>query len=440
MISRHVCIALSVVLSSPLAAQSEFVATVAGHALLPAQTLIPAPGDAPVFLQSAGKFAVTEEPARSTDAPTDGQSLPFDGQPVQGFSGIRHLGDGRYLVLTDNGFGTQANSPDAMLMFHEIEPNFDTGDVKVLKTTFLQDPDSLVPFLLTTEASEQRYLTGGDLDLEGIQPIGDLFYLGDEFGPFLLAADSSGRIVEFHESFIDETEIQSPDNYKTVTPDPDGELTFNLKRSRGYEGLAASTDGNLLFPMLEGALYDRETGNFENLDGRQFVRILEFSVTDSDWTGRSFRYVLENDEHAIGDFNFIDETRALVIERDGGQGDASLACEGDRTEGCFENPARFKRVYLIDFDGVEDGGTVRKVAFLDLLNMADPDGIARSGQRDDGTFSFPFVTIENVDRVDETHIVVANDNNFPFSKGRDVVERDDNEFVLLEVEAFLQAK
>jgi hypothetical protein len=30
----------------------------------------------------------------------------------------------------------------------------------------------------------------------------------------------------------------------------------------------------------------------------------------------------------------------------------------------------------------------------------------------------PFLTIENVDRVDDTHIVVGNDNNLPFSAGR----------------------
>lgn len=42
--------------------------------------------------------------------------------------------------------------------------------------------------------------------------------------------------------------------------------------------------------------------------------------------------------------------------------------------------------------------------------------------------------------VDPTHIVVGNDNNFPDSAGRALDENDDNEFVLLEVEDFLQAK
>ena len=52
----------------------------------------------------------------------------------------------------------------------------------------------------------------------------------------------------------------------------------------------------------------------------------------------------------------------------------------------------------------------------------------------------PFVTIENVDRVDDTHIVVGNDNNLPFSSSRDPNKADDNELVLLEVEGLLKAK
>ena len=52
----------------------------------------------------------------------------------------------------------------------------------------------------------------------------------------------------------------------------------------------------------------------------------------------------------------------------------------------------------------------------------------------------PFNTIENVDVVDATHIIVGDDNNLPFSAGRALDKADDNEFVLLEVGDFLAAK
>ena len=54
--------------------------------------------------------------------------------------------------------------------------------------------------------------------------------------------------------------------------------------------------------------------------------------------------------------------------------------------------------------------------------------------------AFPFFTIENVDRVDEHHIVVGNDNNLPFSSSREPNKADDNELVLLRVEELLKAK
>ena len=57
-----------------------------------------------------------------------------------------------------------------------------------------------------------------------------------------------------------------------------------------------------------------------------------------------------------------------------------------------------------------------------------------------GALSFPFFTIENVDVVDATHIVVGNDNNLPFSSSRDPNKADDNELVLLEVGDFLKAR
>ena len=65
-------------------------------------------------------------PTSSQYAPgANGVVTPFiDKQPVQGLSGIRSLKDGTFLTLTDNGFGSKANSPDAMLMFHIIKPDW----------------------------------------------------------------------------------------------------------------------------------------------------------------------------------------------------------------------------------------------------------------------------------------------------------------------------
>ena len=47
----------------------------------------------------------------------------------------------------------------------------------------LRRSDRVVPFHLVNEATPQRYLTGSDLDIESMQPIGDALWFGDEFGP-----------------------------------------------------------------------------------------------------------------------------------------------------------------------------------------------------------------------------------------------------------------
>ncbi|MDQ0313802.1 esterase-like activity of phytase family protein [Amorphus orientalis] len=425
----------------PAAAQQEYPAKLTGHAVLPAQTLVPAPDDAPAAMKVSGKYT-GDTPARLTAKPTDGAELPFNGQPVQGFSGIKTLEDGTFLVLTDNGFGKKVNSPDAMLMFHHVKPDFESGEVEILKTTFVKDPNKVVPFLIANEASDERYLTGWDFDLEGFQPIGDKLFIGEEFGPYLIVVDrETGVVEEFHETVIDGTKVVSPDHYAVSLPNPDGDMPeVNLKRSKGYEGFAASPDGKTLYPLLEGPLWSAEAGAYEKSDGTEALRILEFDVAGRAFTGNYWLYPLEADGHAIGDFNMIDATRGLIIERDGGQGDAEKACADGQTEDCFKNPAEFKRVYLINMDGVESGQPVKKVGYIDLMNIQDPDGVARLGKREDGRFTFPFVTIEDVDRIGESQIIVANDNNFPFSKGRSASERDNNEFITLEVGDFLQAQ
>lgn len=435
-------------LAVPASAQERVEATLAGHAWLPAFSLIPAPADAPAFLQTSGKFTAQDRrridrPVSSqftVPAPQSGPALraPFVGQPVQGFSGIRALGGGEFLLLTDNGFGGQANSPDAMLMFHRAAIDWASGEVRILATTFLSDPDRVIPFRIAMEGTDRRWLTGADLDPESIQPVGDRFWIGDEFGPYLIVVDGDGVVREFHETRIGDRLIRAPEHYALSMPSNPGAVAFELPRSRGYEGMAVSPDARTLYPMFEGPLWDAQAGAPETDDGGAFLRIAEYDVAQRRFTGRTFRYRLEDPRHAIGDFNMVDADTALVIERDNDQGDPALACpEGQRRPDCFAGPvARFKRVYRIELAGVADGGHVRKAAYADLMDIADPRGLARLGGRD-GRLAFPFVTIENVDVVDAEHVVVGNDNNFPFSSGRAPGVSDHNEFVLLRVPGLL---
>ena len=436
----------------PASAQTKFPATLEGHAVLPAMTFVPAPADAPQELQISGRYAGptgqrvdTPESVQAFSALSDkaaprptGLSLPLKGQPVQGLSGIKNLKDGTFLTLTDNGFGSKANSPDAMLMLHILKPDWKSGAVERVSTTFLSDPDRKVPFRIVNENTPKRYLTGSDFDIESIQPIGDTLWFGDEFGPFLIKTDRAGKVLQVFETKVDGKVVRSPDHPAVTMPGAPGPVKFEVRRSKGFEGMAASPDGKFLYPLLEGPLVT-EAGEMEAKDGKRFLRILELDTATGEYTGKSYKYALEAPTNSIGDFNLIDASSGLIIERDDTEGDPAQACEGAPKPDCFNVPAKFKRIYKVDLAQADADGFVKKVGYIDLMDIDDPQKLARQGGRD-GKLTFPFFTIENVDIIDADRIIVGNDNNLPFSSGRALGKADDNELILLKVTDLLKAK
>ena len=119
-------------------ADQRFDSTLVGHAILPAFTMAVPPADAPRDALVSGKFAgpgnlrvdrpgaIMGDTGPMHGRRTTGISFPFIGQPVQGFSGIKPVAGeaGNFWVLTDNGFGNRRNSPDALLMFHKVRPDW----------------------------------------------------------------------------------------------------------------------------------------------------------------------------------------------------------------------------------------------------------------------------------------------------------------------------
>ena len=159
----------------------------AGRAVLPAATF----ADGPTSGQYIGK------------SPQNFQRIPFyNKQPVQGFSAVLNLGNGDFGVMEDNGYGSMENSADFNLRAYKIHPNFKTaaggaGSVDVGGYLQLRDPDKIIPFAITNHFTQDRVLTGADFDLESMQMAKDgTFWFGEEFGPFVLHTDASGKILE----------------------------------------------------------------------------------------------------------------------------------------------------------------------------------------------------------------------------------------------------
>ncbi|MFC6092325.1 esterase-like activity of phytase family protein [Saccharothrix lopnurensis] len=200
-------------------------ATLTGLAALPASTFVP--GSEP-----SGAALGT--------APVNGVVAPFADQPVQGFSGVLRNADGTYDVLSDNGFGTKANSADFALRVQRVAPDFGSGVVDVVGGITLTDPHGHVPFPLTRP---DRVLTGADPDVESIVRVADgSYWIGDEFGPYLLHFDRAGRLPA---PPVPLPGVFAPEN-------PAG--ASNLGGSKGYEGLALSAGGRVLDALLEGTV------------------------------------------------------------------------------------------------------------------------------------------------------------------------------------------
>lgn len=391
---------------------AQFPAILSGHAILPARTFVEAPRDAPSDFATSGKFV--------SSAAAD---LPFPGQPVQGFSGISRMPDGSFMLLTDNGAGSKSNSADYLLMLNRYRIDFTRGEFDWRETIFLRDPDGKVPFRIVAEDTPQRYLTGADFDPESLVVAGGALWIGEEFGPFLIKADPTGRVLGVYQTLVDGVPVRSPDHPAR------GMAEAGVGRSRGIEGMAVSSDGRMLYPMFEGPL---------DTDRAPFVRILEFDTVAHGWTGRYWRYPLEAEGLAIGEMTMLGDSTALVIERDTGAGTPDRACGPGQTVGCFPEPAAVKRVYKIDMGEDRSGGDVRKIGFIDLMAIDDPSGLARTPTAD-GLLALPFPTIETLAVVDDRHIVVGNDNNSPFSRSRQPDLPDDSEVVLLDVGPLLDA-
>jgi hypothetical protein len=378
-----------------------------GRSILPAETY--RPGSAP-----SGHFTGTTTPI----------AAPYPGQPVQGFSAVHRNADGTYLVMSDNGFGNKANSPDFELRVHRIAPDLATGVTQVVDGGFgLTDPDGHIPWTIWRDGgcaaaatlpagyacpTPDRVLTGWDFDIESMQVAPDgTFWFGDEFGPFLLHTDAVGRLLE---APVPTPGVASPQN-PTL---PAGQAP-NLAGSKGFEGLAMSPNGRTLYPMLEGPVAE-DTAAGLGAD----LRIYEVALgrRGPSYTGEVFRYRLEHPSNAIGDFIAVDEDRFLVVERDNGSGPT----------------ARFKAVFLVDLEDADRDGYVDKDLLVNLMAVPDPQAVADRGP----FFDFPFVTIEDVEIVDRHTIAVLNDNNFPGAGGRGAGIPDPNEFILIRLDRDLE--
>jgi hypothetical protein len=415
----------------------------AQHARLVARSALPAATARAGSPPSGGFFSAAERAtaaANGVRGPAGGPYLPA--QPVQGFSSMVPADAGTWWALSDNGYAWRGNSADFQLVLYRIDPRWGApGGPAVLETVVLRDPERHIQWTIVCDQGRgsrlpdfsfnvlpptppacgedpaARILTGFDLDPESLVRAPDgTFWIGEEFGPFLIHVAADGRVLE---SPVVVPGVRSPQNPFLEISDRARAEAPTVAASRGFEGVAISPDGETLYALLEGAVAG---------DDPQDLRIYVFDVASRAFADRFLTLRLELPSQqvnlaslmdtsgalaypgavappagpvSIGELKAVNDRELLVIERDN-HGDDPTA-------------PRFKKVFLLDLaQAAEQGGRVGKTLLLDLLAIPDPTGVGGDGD----FFRLPFYTIESVHVVDERTLLVASDNNFPFSNGR----------------------
>ncbi|MDR6875544.1 esterase-like activity of phytase family protein [Microbacterium barkeri] len=371
-----------------------------------------APVDEPTLVARATLSADHLEegpPSGALATPANGRTGPWEGQVIPGFSAMIDNGDGTFWAQPDNGFGSKANSADFLLRSYLVRPDWETaeggsGETAVERFISYNDRDNLLDFPIVNEGTEERLLTGADFDIESVVRAKDgTFWVGEEFGPFLLHFDAEGTLLEKPYALEGAKSPQNPYLSAGETP--------RVRSSRGFEALAISTNGHYLYPVVEGAYAD-------DADQRR-REILEFDIRAGAYTGRTWSYQADQEANVIGDAFAVRGGDLLLVERDDFEGEQAVT----------------KRVYRVALDSVDDDGYVEKTLALDALRIANPSGIgAGDGYGTGEVFSLPVQSFETVVQLRGGDLLIGNDNNYPGNDARVPGTPDDTEFAVVSFE------
>ena len=226
------------------------------------------------------------------------------------------------------------------------------------------------------------------------------FWVGEEFGPYLLHFDGRGRLLSLP---VRHPVLRAPQNPQNAVLGP-----ANLPSSRGFESMTRNGNGTRLYLTTEASINSRAR--------QAAARHLRVRHPQRAYTGRSFKYAKDSSDpitggtnnvtntFVTGDMTHLDGDRYIIIERDDFQGPPSSA-----------NPPRQKKLYLIDLGETDPAtGILEKRLLVDLLDIDDPKDIGGPlPEVPKHTFTFPLQSVESVTPIDDFTLLVGLDNNYP---------------------------
>jgi len=264
--------------------------------------------------------------------------------------------------LTDRGPNVDGRTDDEkVLPVTDFNPHItryqlNDGTAAAVQTIGLSGPDGKpMNGLVDPAATTGETMVGLDgaplptsdhgLDTEGLVALPDgTFWVSDEYGPFLVHFDASGKELERLSPF-------------------DGSLPQELalrNANQGMEGLTITPDGSTLVGVMQSAL------KAPGLEGKaKAVPITRIVTVDMATKAvAEYLYPLANPQKSkvgVSEITALSDTKFLVAERDG-----ALQPEGN------------KKIYVADIAGATDVGPQADVA--DATYQADGGGLLVDGK------------------------------------------------------------
>ena len=282
-------------------------------------------------------------------------------------SGIAWLGTGTgYAMIPDRGPADGTTS--YRCRFHLFDIVIDEQSAPVVKATLretvLLTHRSGQPLIGSSAAfAAAKSAQGLRFDPEAIRTDGrGSFFVSDEYGPSVFEFDAKGKQIG---------ELPVPARFTISKPaaNPDEELppanTSGRYPNKGMECLAISADGETLFGLMQGPLFQDGALDANNKRVGRNLRLLE--VQRRTGTMREFVYPLEHPDNGCSEIEAMAPGRFLVIERDGKPG--TLGSIKHIYEIDLREATGISRVDSLPATGLPAGvRAVTKRLFLDLLD------------------------------------------------------------------------
>lgn len=249
-----------------------------------------------------------------------------------------------------------------------------------------------------TPAGDRLALDPLGLDPEGIHVLRDgSFWISDEYGPYLVHFDATGRTLERLSPFAGERRLPA--------------VLARRRVNRGLEGLTGDPDGATLVAILQAPLDNPPGGGAAS----RLTRVLVYEPA----TGRSRQYLypLDAPGSSASGLAWIDAETLLVLEHDGEYPGGTP-------------PARIKRIYRASLAGAtevgdpvqaEEGRRVRgRTLEASTIEDLQAEGIAVAAKTlvvDLLALGYPHDKPEGLVLLGGSRIGVVNDDDFGITDG-----------------------